>query len=186
MELIQQFDATVLFFIRDRLHADWLNPVMISVSFLANWGIIWIAVAAALLCLRKYRKTGAELILALVFCLVAMSCLKAFFLRDRPFIDYPQAALLIPPPRSASFPSGHAMSSFASASVLFSANRKAGAAAFALAALIAFSRLYLFVHYPTDVLAGIVLGLAAAKSAGYLVKRFSRTPFGKRKTRQGE
>ena len=156
------------------MQTGWLDHVMSAVSLLANWGLIWIAAAAGLLCTRSYRKTGAELFLALVFCLVVFSGLKALFPRERPFVDYPHAALLISPPRSSSFPSGHAMSSFTCASVLFSSNRKAGTAAFVLAALIAFSRLYLFVHYPSDVLAGILLGLAAAKFIVYLFDKFFR------------
>ena len=79
--------------------------------------------------------------------------------RPRPCTVDPDFALLIARPTSSSFPSTHSAWSFAGAAAIFQNHRKAGLAAFALAALIAFSRMYLFVHFPTDILAGMVLGI---------------------------
>lgn len=84
----------------------------------------------------------------------AKSVLKNLIQRPRPFTLLPGVSLLIPPPGSSSFPSGHTGSSFACAAAIFLLNRKWGVPALALAALIAFSRLYLSVHYPTDLLCG--------------------------------
>lgn len=103
--------------------------------------------------------------------------LKNLIQRPRPFTLLPGVSLLIPPPGSSSFPSGHTGSSFACAAAIFLLNRKWGVPALALAALIAFSRLYLSVHYPTDLLAGALLGVGSALLARWLCRRLlPRTP----------
>ena len=79
--------------------------------------------------------------------------------RVRPFVDDPAIKLLITPPHGFSFPSGHSGSSFAAAVTLFYFNKKFGTGALVLAAMIAFSRVYLYVHYPSDVLIGSLLGV---------------------------
>ena len=76
--------------------------------------------------------------------------------------------LLIAVPRDYSFPSGHTQASFAAASALMQTNKKAGISAYILAALIAFSRLYLYVHFPTDVLAGILIGICCGLLSGWI------------------
>ena len=97
--------------------------------------------------------------------------LKNIICRPRPFQDMPGIPLLIPPPSGYSFPSGHSCASFAAATIIFLKDRRPGAAALALAALIAFSRVFLFVHYPTDVLAGSLLGVLCALAAAYGYRR---------------
>ncbi|MFQ9847078.1 MAG: phosphatase PAP2 family protein, partial [[Clostridium] leptum] len=86
----------------------------------------------------------------------------------------PTVQQLIPLPSGSSFPSGHTASSFTAAWILWKADRKFGAAGLALAVCIGFSRLYLFVHYPTDVLGGAVLGIACAQGIYLLAKRYMR------------
>ena len=71
-------------------------------------------------------------------------------------------------PKDYSFPSGHTQASFAAATALFTGNKKAGICAYVLAALIAFSRLYLYVHFPTDVLAGVVIGICCGLLSAYV------------------
>ena len=100
---------------------------------------------------------------ALVFCLlVGNVALKNLIARPRPCWRHPEVPMLIAVPKDYSFPSGHTMSSFAAAVSMFLANRKWGAAALAGAALIAVSRMYFYVHYPTDVLVGLVIGVVLA------------------------
>ena len=82
---------------------------------------------------------------------------------------FPEMQLLIPPLSDYSFPSGHTFASFASATALFLHHRKEGTAAYLLAAVIAFSRMYLYVHFPTDILAGIILGIASGFTAFKLI-----------------
>ncbi len=92
--------------------------------------------------------------------------------RPRPFqLISRDIRLLIPPPSGWSFPSGHSCASFAAATAVFLRDRRFGAAALVLAALIAFSRVFLFVHYPTDVLAGAALGAVCAVGAAAVCSR---------------
>lgn len=153
----------------DQMGLEWVqqycltpvgNVVMPFVSTLGNKGLIWIALAVVLLCIPKYRKQGLVLLLALGFsCLVGEGIIKHLVARGRPFWDNPELPLLITPPSGYSFPSGHTMSSFTAATVLWNENRKWGIAAAILAVMIGFSRIYLSVHYPSDVLSGAVLGV---------------------------
>ena len=97
--------------------------------------------------------------------------LKPLVARPRPFTSDPARILLIPRPEDYSFPSGHTAVSFAAASAaLFMKKRKTGVAFGAVACLIAFSRLYLYVHYPTDVLAGAVIGILCGAAASNLTE----------------
>lgn len=139
---------------------DWLMP---AVSSLGNAGLMWIALCAALLCFRKTRRAGVAMAAALLVNLAACNLvLKPLVGRIRPFEANAFTGLLIAPPGDPSFPSGHTAASFAAAAALWRYHRKGGAAAFALAGLMGLSRLYLYVHYPSDVLAGALTGAAAA------------------------
>lgn len=149
---------------------DWFMPF---VSKLGNAGMIWILLAAVLIILPKTRKSG--IILAAALCLDALLCnvlLKNIFCRIRPCDVNTAIALLIPRPHDFSFPSGHTAASFAAVSALYFAREKQlWKPVLGLAALIAFSRLYLYVHYPTDILGGIFIGLAAGYVGYRLVRK---------------
>lgn len=141
-------------------HRDWLTPVMIFITELGNAGFIWILTGVILLIPEKTRKCGAVMLAALAFSfLTGNLIIKNLVGRERPFIRNGAVPLLIPAPSGFSFPSGHTLSSFTAATVLFLFHKGAGTGAYILAALIAFSRMYLFVHFPTDILAGILLGV---------------------------
>ena len=114
------------------------------------------------------------LVSLLVTFLIGEIGLKNLIMRERPLVADPTVQQLIPPPSGSSFPSGHTASSFTAAWILWKADRKFGAAGLALAVCIGFSRLYLFVHYPTDVLGGAVLGIACAQGIYLLAKRYMR------------
>ncbi len=170
-EYFQALDEKLLALI----HVGAQNPVfdalMPALSFLGNWGLIWLLAAAAFLCTKKYRRTGFVLLGTLLICTLAgNSVIKPLVGRLRPCQADLAAPLLIARPEDFSFPSGHAASSFGAAACILRADRRLGAAALALAALIAFSRLYLYVHYPSDVLAGALLGVLAAAAAAELGK----------------
>ena len=146
-------------------------------THLGDGGILWIALAVILLCLPKYRKTGFAMSAALLMGLLICNLwLKPWIGRLRPF-DYQLQCynrlihLLIEAPTDFSFPSGHTIASFEAATVLLIRPKKWGIMAMVLAALIAFSRLYLYVHYPTDVLFSIVLGTGIAFAANYFVNQ---------------
>ena len=120
---------------------------------------------------KKYRKYGIAMFAALaVGVLVGNVCLKNLIARSRPcWLE--QVPLLIANPSDYSFPSGHTLASVIGAFMLTAANRKFGAAAIPLAALIGFSRLYLYVHFPSDVLASVVLGTAIGMATTYIMKK---------------
>ena len=148
---------------------DWIQSirtpfgdvVMPLISSLGNAGMIWILLAVVLLLIPRTRRSGAIVLAAL--CLEVLLCnvlLKHIFARIRPCDVNTAVQLLIPRPHDFSFPSGHTAASFAAASALyFAGEKKLFGSAVILAVLIAFSRLYLYVHYPTDILGGIAVGI---------------------------
>lgn len=145
------------------LHQDWLDAIMILFTTLGNGGFIWIVLGVVLVVFPRTRTCGIGMLGALIMTIVVNNLfLKNIFMRPRPFEVDTSIRLLIPAPRDYSFPSGHSASSFAAATVLFHYYHKAGVVALMVAAIIAFSRLYLFVHYPTDVLGGMALGVLDA------------------------
>lgn len=157
---------------------DWLHqfthPVMDALAVFFNWagmhGELWILFGVLLLVRRPTRKAGLAMLLALLFYLLAGDMiLKPLFARPRPCDLNPLVQLLVARPNGHSFPSGHTSSAFAAAGALFFQNRRLGVPALVLAAFIGFTRLYLYVHFPTDVLAGVVLGLALGAAASALV-----------------
>lgn len=148
---------------------DWFMPLY---SRLGDHGMICIALAVLLLLFPKTRRAGEAMALALVLCLFSGNLLlKPMVARVRPYDANQFAGLLVPPLSDFSFPSGHTFSCAAAAFVLFHYHKKAGIAAWFAAALMAFSRLYLYVHYPTDILGGLLLGVAA----GFLACRLAES-----------
>jgi len=142
------------------------DAAMCFITKTGDAGMIWILLAVILLLIPKTRKTGIVVTAALCIDLVVCNgILKNLFARIRPCEVNTQIQLLITRPDDFSFPSGHTASSFAAVAALyFSGERKLWKPALVLACLIAFSRLYLYVHYPTDILGGILAGL----TAGYI------------------
>ena len=162
------------------LHTPVLDKFMTSVTKLGNAGIFWIILTVLFLLIPKMRKTGvvmaAALIIDLLLCNVLLKNLVA---RTRPYDVNTVIQLLVAKLRDYSFPSGHTAASFASvASLYFAGEKKLWKPALVLACLIAVSRLYLYVHYPTDVLGGVVIGIIAGYLGYRLVKvledKFSR------------
>ncbi len=163
MSGIQQLDEVILNFIQSHMHTALLDKTMPFVSLLGNVGFVWIAIAVIFLLSKKYRPTGFLILIALTLCfLLGDIFLKPFIARPRPFTIHPAMSLLISPPTDFSFPSGHTGSSF-SAAIIILLNRKSwGIATMILASLIAFSRLYLYVHYPSDIIGGFLLSIVSA------------------------
>ena len=172
LDFLLGLDGKILLFIQDFLRFGWLTEVMRFLTSLGNGGVIWIVLAAILLCIKRYRKTGTAMAVALLLgYLVTNLILKNLVIRTRPYDAIAGLQALIGPLRDSSFPSGHTTSSIAAGFVMLKGTpRYIGVPAFVLAVLIALSRLYLGVHYPTDVLAGALIGLFAAFSAKYIVK----------------
>ena len=103
---------------------------------------------------------GIQLINTLIFCgIIGNLILKPIFKRNRPFSINPIIELIIAAPNDFSFPSGHTMVSFASSYIIYKFNKKLGICSYILSLLIGISRMYLYVHYPTDVIAGAIIGI---------------------------
>ncbi len=154
------FEFQILDYIQ-QLHTPILDKLMVFVSGLGDKGAVWILLAAVLLIIPKTRKAGVFVAVALVLdVLLCNIVLKPLVARIRPYDVNTAVEVLVAKPKDFSFPSGHTAASFAAASALwFSKEKWLWKPAFVLAVLIALSRMYLYVHYPTDVLGGVILGI---------------------------
>ena len=172
LQSVQNLDGEILLQIQQHLRTDMLTPFMKIVTFLGNGGWFWILCAVVLLAVPKTRKTGYAAVLSLIFGVIVTNLLlKNIVARPRPFAEIEALIPLIAKPTDFSFPSGHTTASFAVALVMLRMlPKKIGIPAVVLAALVAFSRLYLGVHYPTDVLVGFVVALVGSSLAVWIVR----------------
>lgn len=166
------FEISILLWIQDNLRG-FMDDFWVFVTRLADKGWFWILLAVILLFFKKTRVVGATVIVALIINHVLTNMiLKDLVGRPRPYTVSPEIVTLIKKLSSCSFPSGHTSSSFAAAFVIYRmVPKKAGIPALVLAAMIGFSRMYVGVHYPTDVLGGVLVAFMASVWAHYLVKR---------------
>ena len=156
------------------LRCPVLDALAVFLNYAGEHGEIWIAFTLLLLLFRRTRKAGCAMATALVLYLVAGDCiLKPLFARPRPCDIRPEMLTLVARPHGWSFPSGHTASGFAAAFALWFQNRSLGVPALVLAAFIGFTRLYLYVHFPTDILGGVALGLAAGALGSLLADKVS-------------
>ena len=182
-QLAVSFDLPILDWIQANLKNGFLDAVMPIITMFGDGGIFWIACAVILLCIPKTRKTGLGMGIALVLGLIVCNItLKPQVQRIRPY-DFQQEyfqvtiQLLTEQMHDYSFPSGHTIASFEAATVLLINDKRLGIPAMILAVLIAFSRLYLYVHYPTDVIFSIVAGILFAFIGNWLAgKIMTRFP----------
>lgn len=161
INFIVNIDKEILYFIQEFLRSEFLNKVFSFITSLGNGGFIWVTTSIILLISKKTRKAGVLSICSLLLCYVTNDLIiKKLVARERPFNQFSDVIPLIKKPVDFSFPSGHSASSFASAGILFRyLDKKYGILAIVFATLIAFSRLYLGVHFPSDVIAGVIIGL---------------------------
>ena len=167
LELLNSWAVSFDLPILDWIQANMTNPVldflMPIITLLGDAGIFWIACAVVLLFTKKYRKIGLGMGFALIMGLVVCNMiLKPAVGRPRPYDLQAEMGviinLIIEKQHDFSFPSGHTIASFEACTVLLLGNKKMGIPATILAILIVFSRMYLYVHYPTDVLLSVLLG----------------------------
>ena len=158
MEFITNLDFKILLFLQ-KLHNPLLNYLMIFFSTLNNYGFICFLSGILLMFKKKYRVYGIMIIIAtLTTAFVGNIILKNVFERPRPFHSY-DINLIIEEPSGFSFPSGHTSSAFVCAGMLSVINKKLCIISYTVASLIAISRAYLFVHFPSDIIAGALLGI---------------------------
>lgn len=156
---MQDIDLEVLNLIQKYLKYSFMDSFMVFITTLGNKGLIWIIISMLLIIKKEYRKIGLYALVALILVTVlGEGILKNVIGRARPFVGIEGIELLIKEPSSFSFPSGHTAISFVMAAVLGHKVKKIRIPLYILASLIAFSRLYLFVHNPSDIVAGIALG----------------------------
>lgn len=162
-DFIQNWDVSVLNYIQNNIVNPVLDIFFSLVTHLGDGGIFWIAVAVLMLFFKRTRKTGIMMGAALVLGLIiGNGILKNVFGRIRPYaLDDAMRTidqLLVKAPSDASFPSGHTLASFEASVVLMIRDKRFGIPALIIAVCVALSRLYLYIHFPTDVIAGAILG----------------------------
>lgn len=154
-------DAQLLLFIQEHIRNTVCDVFFREITHLGDAGIFWILLTIALLCFRRTRRAGVYSACALMASLIVNNLiLKNLVGRVRPYELVEGLQCIVGPARDASFPSGHTGASFASAVAIYrQLPRKLAVFFIVLASLIAFSRLYVGIHYPTDVLGGLVTGI---------------------------
>ncbi len=161
-------DLAILKFVQEHCRNRFTDFVFTLLSRMGNAGAVWILTAVFLWHRSETRHFAFMLFFSIALAHLISQILKPVIARPRPFMTYPGHPLLIHTPGGYSCPSGHSASSFAAATILCVAGRNFGLAAFFLAVAIAFSRIFLFVHYPSDTLIGAALGVLCAFFIMYL------------------
>lgn len=176
MMTLQQLDMSILLWIQEHLRIAALTPFWKVITFLGNGGWFWLVAAAVLLIPKKTRRVGITALLSITIgFLITNVLLKNIVARPRPFDAYTEIIPLITRPTDFSFPSGHTCASFACALVFFRMlPKKYGVPAVVLAGMVAFSRLYLGVHYPGDVLGGFLVAAFASTLAYHLMQAYHK------------
>lgn len=167
MDFFLGFDFSILDFIANNIRNDFLDPIMAFFSLAAENGIGLVMLSLILLIPRKTRPAAVAALCALTVCLVlGEGVIKHIVLRPRPFDTYYNfhhakipINLNIGKVWGYSFPSMHTCCSFACATIFFKINQTVGIVSIVIAATVGFSRLYNYVHFPTDVIAGMILGI---------------------------
>lgn len=165
-----------------KISSPVLDKVMVFISYTGNAGIIWIILSVIFVLTKKYRKCGFAMMISLLLCLIVGNLtLKPLIARPRPFFFDETISLLIKAPADFSFPSGHTFSSFSVAFTLFflkdktSFEKRMTVITLIYASLMAFSRLYLRVHFPSDVLCGFLLGILNGYISVKIINKIYKT-----------
>lgn len=174
-------EIRMLLWIQNHLRSPIIDEIMKFFTAIGNKGAIWIIICIGLIIYKSKREVGFKVALSLIFSIIICNLiLKNYVARIRPFDAYKYIDLIVNKPKDFSFPSGHTSASFAAALVMFKSSLKIkgykiGWIVIAIAIAISFSRLYLFVHYPSDVLGGILTGVISYELAMWIypyIRRF--------------
>lgn len=169
-----QIDFQILDWVQQHFRCGFLDVITPLITALGEFGAVWVLLALVLLIRKKTRPMGLAVTAALVLdVLLCNALLKPLVNRPRPFTLRPETVLLVKAPRDASFPSGHAAASFAAAAALWGTKSRLRIPAMALAAAVSLTRIYLYVHYPSDVLCGAILGSLCGIAGVFAVKWWS-------------
>lgn len=156
------------------IHNPIFDKIMLFITSLGDDGILWLGIGVICLFFKNHRKMGMQLLLSMLCTFILGNLiLKNVFARPRPCDIDTAVTLLLSRPHGHSFPSGHSINSMVAAVALFLNNKKIGIPAVIIASLIGFSRLYLFVHFPTDVLGGFAIAILVAIAVDYGFRKFT-------------
>lgn len=178
LQAIQFVDEQMILWIQEYMLHPILTKIMVFVSTLGNKGMIWIVLGILFLCFGIRQKKLFHIGIRLFLCLgtTALLCnvvLKPLVARIRPY-DVLGFPILVPPLADYSFPSGHTSASFAAATAIYAYHKKWGIVAYAFAGCMGFSRLYLGVHFPSDVLVGGLLGFLMANITLWICRKYDK------------
>lgn len=164
-------DFKILEFIRLHFKCKFMDFIMKNISTFFNYSIVWMVLGVVLISLKSTRAVGYEIFVALTLeLLICNIFVKRISKRARPFTKNDEVNLLINPPKDYSFPSGHTLCAFMCATIIAAHIFLVGVILFAVAVLVAFSRMYLYVHYPSDVFVGALMGIFIALISNQLVE----------------
>ena len=164
------WEFSILYALQE-IHNPILDEIMLFITSLGDVGWFWIATGVVFLCFKKTRKMGFQLLISMLCTLlIGNVILKNVFARPRPCDIDAAVQLLISRPHGHSFPSGHSINSMSAAVAIFLNDKRFGIPALIIATLIGFSRLYLFVHFPTDVIVGFIIAALVAIGVDYALR----------------
>lgn len=174
-ESITALDLSILDFIHNTLSNPVMDIIMTCLTYSIEFGAMAILVFIIMMCIKNMRKTGFAVMGAtLSVMLFGELIIKHLVARPRPFVINGAIELIIKAPSGFSFPSSHTATCFAMATAIYLFHKRLGIIAYIYAALVAFSRMYLYVHYPSDIIGGIALGIGCGIGAVALVKLIYR------------
>ena len=175
--MLTQIDFTILDYIRQHLTNPFADKFMTIITHLGDYGLLWIVLCIILMIIPRTRKSGYALAIAMIAGLVICNLLiKNIIARPRPFVIN-ELPIIINAPMGYSFPSGHSSNSFIAATVIAMRYQKFAIPVYILAGLIAISRVYLYVHYPSDVIAGATIGSAIAYAVVKIFDKKTKSEF---------
>lgn len=167
-----EWEFSILYALQE-LHNPVLDGIMLFITSLGDDGWLWLAIGVICLFFKKHRKMGVQLLLSMLCTFILGNLiLKNLVARPRPCDIDATVTLLLSRPHGHSFPSGHSINSMVAAVALFLNNKKIGIPALIIATLIGFSRMYLFVHFPTDVLGGFAIAILVAIGVDWAFRQF--------------
>ncbi len=165
------FEFYILDYIQSNFRTELLDKIMPIVSFMGKLSWIWVVIAIVCLFTKKFRRLGISLSSDLIFNLIAGNLIiKTIVARPRPCTLNKTVELISSVPFDTSFPSGHTLFAFGAATIIFIYNKWLGIIAYLFACIMAFSRLYLYVHFPTDILFGAIFGITFAVISYFITK----------------